>query len=229
VKTIVISDTHLDKKFDKRKFNFLKRTILSADKIIINGDFWDSWFVTIDDFLISKWQDIFPLLLDKDTFYIYGNHDPQQLVKNNWKYFATAAGEYYDYHDGGTSVHICHGDSFLLGKRGKIFEIYAQFVAMTNNSLAAKILSRFMHLVEYLGYKIFGKKFMTQNKISKKNNYLQKISRNPQSNEWLICGDTHHAELDNFFLHANSGCIHYGQGSFVQIENGQVSLVKIDY
>ncbi len=42
MRILVISDTHLTHKFDQRKFEYLLSIISQADKVIINGDFWDS-------------------------------------------------------------------------------------------------------------------------------------------------------------------------------------------
>lgn len=71
MKTLIFSDTHLTKKFDLKKFLFLKRIIESADQVIINGDFWDSWFSDFNGFLKSGWKDLFHSLKEKETIYIY--------------------------------------------------------------------------------------------------------------------------------------------------------------
>ena len=72
MKTLVLSDTHLTDRFDERKFNFLRAIILPSDQVIINGDFWDSWFTDFDGFVSSKWSGLFLLLLKKNTIYLNG-------------------------------------------------------------------------------------------------------------------------------------------------------------
>ncbi len=80
MKTIVLSDTHLYEEFDEKKFNFLKRIISKVDRVIINGDFWDSYICSFSDFINSPWKKLFPLLKTKKTVYIYGNHDKKSLT-----------------------------------------------------------------------------------------------------------------------------------------------------
>ncbi len=79
MKTIIFSDAHLTNRFDEPTYRFLENMILSADKIIINGDFWDGEVVSFNQFINSKWQKLFPLLLERKAVYIYGNHDRQRI------------------------------------------------------------------------------------------------------------------------------------------------------
>jgi len=67
MKILIFSDTHLTSKFDQEKFDFLKKIVNSSDRVIINGDFWDSWFTNFDDFVKSRWNKLFPLLKKKNT------------------------------------------------------------------------------------------------------------------------------------------------------------------
>ena len=65
-KILIFSDTHLTKRFEEKKYNLLVRLVSSSDRVIINGDFWDSWFVSFKDFLGSKWNKLFPLLRERE-------------------------------------------------------------------------------------------------------------------------------------------------------------------
>ncbi|MBI3955332.1 metallophosphoesterase, partial [Candidatus Gottesmanbacteria bacterium] len=73
--TIIISDLHLTRRFEKRKFNFLKKIIERSDQVVINGDLWDYYFSSFSQFVRSPWRQLFPLLKEKKTVYLYGNHD----------------------------------------------------------------------------------------------------------------------------------------------------------
>ncbi|KKP50689.1 MAG: hypothetical protein UR42_C0024G0015, partial [Candidatus Roizmanbacteria bacterium GW2011_GWA2_33_33] len=47
---LVFSDTHLYLPFDGKKFNFLKKIISDSDQVIINGDFFDDYMISFDEF-----------------------------------------------------------------------------------------------------------------------------------------------------------------------------------
>ncbi len=96
MKKLIISDTHLTN-FNKRQFIFLQDLISSVDQVIINGDFWDSWCVSFEKFVNSKWQDLFDLLLEKNTIYIYGNHDPKDLNDERTSLFAVKSCDSYQF------------------------------------------------------------------------------------------------------------------------------------
>src|SRR5690554_1878720 len=84
---LIISDIHLGKRFDKNKFNYLKNLFSKYDEIILNGDFWDYYSVSFDDFVNSEWNKLFPVMEDK-TIYIYGNHDQEKWVDSRVKLFS---------------------------------------------------------------------------------------------------------------------------------------------
>jgi predicted MPP superfamily phosphohydrolase len=75
MQTLIFSDTHLTKGFNRKKYEFLREIIEPVDRVIINGDFWDGYLTSFDKFVNSEWQKLFPLLKEKQTIYLYGNHD----------------------------------------------------------------------------------------------------------------------------------------------------------
>jgi predicted phosphodiesterase len=75
MKIFIIGDTHFSSTFEEERYEYLRKQIEEADQVIINGDFWDRFLVTFDQFVDSKWSKLFPLLRRKNTIYIYGNHD----------------------------------------------------------------------------------------------------------------------------------------------------------
>jgi len=92
---LVFSDTHLTHRFNKKKFLFLSRIIKKADKVIINGDFWDGHISSFHRFINSKWSMLFKLLKQKKTVYIYGNHDRKEYCDSRVSSFSTIQTTHY--------------------------------------------------------------------------------------------------------------------------------------
>lgn len=109
MKTVVFSDTHLTHHFRPAKYARLKRIIESGDRVIINGDLWDSELTTFDKFVTSEWQQLFPLLLSKNTIYLYGNHDEEKDCDSRVSLFSVQQGYSYELEVGDKVLHIEHG------------------------------------------------------------------------------------------------------------------------
>jgi len=224
---LIFSDTHLTNKFDNDKFKFLKKIIDTSDQVIINGDFWDGWFTNFDGFLKSKWNRLFPLLLKKNAIYLYGDHDPADRCDGRVNLFSVKTGESYNLILEKKTYHIEHGHRILKGKMSKFLEIYGLLLNKVDRSLFRKTLYNFLHFLEYLGYNLIGLSLMTESKVAKRNNEIIKQSNNHR--EFLICGDTHCAEMDKNKMFANSGCINYGNAYYLMINYGEIVLHKENY
>ena len=85
---LVFSDTHLYLPFDGKKFNFLKKIISDSDQVIINGDFFDDYMISFDEFIKSPWNQLFPLLKKKKAIYIFGNHDQEKFSDKRLNLFS---------------------------------------------------------------------------------------------------------------------------------------------
>lgn len=227
MKILVFSDTHLTEKFDQKKFNFLYKIVDSSDRVIINGDFWDYWFTNFDDFIKSEWNRLFPLLLKKDTIYIYGNHDPAKIQDQRVNMFSNEAVEEYTLHATDKTYLIKHGHQTLEGKRSKLIDNYSKIIFSYNKSFLINILHQFLNLLGHVGYKYVGKSLMRKSKFAKRSNKIMKLANN--STEFMICGDTHCAEIDSLASFANSGCILYGKADYLLIEDGKISLHRKNY
>ena len=71
MKILVISDSHLDQNFEQDKLIFLKQLVESVDQVIINGDFWEGYSISFEEFLNSPWKELLPLLKKKkDGIYL---------------------------------------------------------------------------------------------------------------------------------------------------------------
>ena len=53
-KILIFSDSHLSPRFNQAYFNKLANLIEQADQVIINGDFWEGYFYSFDEFLNSN-------------------------------------------------------------------------------------------------------------------------------------------------------------------------------
>lgn len=225
MKILIISDTHLTDKFDSVKHQYLLGLIQKTDKIIINGDFWDSWHTNFENFINSEWNDLFPLLLQKETVYIFGNHDPETKCDERVKLFSKKAVNKYSFQLGNQVIKVEHGHNLLNTRNGIALQIYNKFVKLCEQRNISYVLW-FLLFTEKMGFKIFGKRLMTQSKFAKNNN--KKIKEIIRTN-WLICGDTHCPEIDYHNHFANSGCILYGYSSYILIEQEEIKLMNQKY
>lgn len=221
-KIIVISDTHLTKRFNSTKYEYLLRIINQADQLIINGDLWDFWCTDFDGFVNSKWNKLFGLMLKKNTIYIHGNHDPASKCDDRVKLFSVKAVNNYVLDVDGQSILFSHGHDILKCKDNFVIKNYVMLLNLCdryNLRLIFKLLSLTRHLIICLT----GEKIIYNSKMLKNKN--DKIKR-VHCSGWLICGDTHCAEIDQNYNFANTGCIPKKTASYIIINNGDIKLIQ---
>jgi len=95
MKTLIFADTHFSADFEPARYRAIIRLIQSVDRVIINGDFWDKYLTTFDEFVNSDWRQLFPLLKQKQTVYIYGNHDRLAYCDDRVKLFSSQQVDQY--------------------------------------------------------------------------------------------------------------------------------------
>jgi len=217
---LILSDTHLTRHFDKRKFKFLIDTISDSDWVIINGDFWDSWFTNFDGFVQSEWKRLFPYLLEKKAIYIFGNHDLKEKTDNRVGLFSVKSVDSFDIKTKTKTYHIEHGRRILELENDRFLIMYSR-VMQTFEKIHFSLVFYFLNLFEIIGYSIFGKNIARRSKFAKNRNLLLK---NSKRKDWLLCGDTHCPEIDMIKKFANSGCILHGHASYLIVDRGEVSL-----
>lgn len=213
MKILLFSDTHLTDIFDKKKFIFLKKIILSADKVIILGDFWDGYQTTFDKFINSNWKELFPVLKKKKTVYCYGNHDKKEYADKRLSLFSTIQTKQYRQKIGNRTFVFEHGDRLY-------------------QSLDMKINSRpIIRILTFIAHRILGNVFFKTGinpfkLIFKKEsiNIQKKIEQERKNNEFYCCGHIHEAMVKKFY--ANPGYIDYGNGQYLIINNGKIKLMK---
>ena len=202
MKTLIFSDSHLTAHFDSAKCAFLQRLISSYDQVIINGDFWDGYETTFHKFANSEWKKLFPLLLKKNTIYLFGNHD-----KKHWtlkpELFSVDQGERFVLPVGKKQLVIEHGH-----KISPSFDITYPKIAYVLSAFFSSRRFSFGRLLQ-------GEQNMMMKHFAK--NHLA-------SNEVLVCGHSHVAENSRHQKFMNTGLIDYGVASYLSVENSTFKL-----
>ncbi|MFH1188714.1 MAG: metallophosphoesterase [bacterium] len=211
MKTLIVSDVHLYHVFDEKKFLFLKGLFSSVDTIILNGDFWDGYRTTFDAFVSSDWKQLFPLLREKNTIYLYGNHNQRLFSDERVFLFSSVQKNSHLLTMGPQTYHIEHGH-FLQKSIDLIYPFSKKSLYYINN-----VMQRLEHLLDIVGnpHHIF---------LKKENETIKKKLRAIQFPHWYVCGHTHYAEIDTNNKFANSGFIQFGKASYLIIDSSGLSL-----
>lgn len=216
-KVLIISDLHLSNRFNKKKFDYLKKLFNSADKIIINGDFWDGYLCDFDSFINSEWSELFDILISKETEYVYGNHDSKDFSDARVKKFATKDTESVDINFGGKNFHIQHGHKICPMGDHKI-----KFLKTKTWNQVSQTVFISAYYTNNIVLKLHLDKLNTRIKQWKESNL--------QPDTYLVTGHTHNAEVDTQYNYINSGFNTFGYGSYITIDNkGNVNLHKTRY
>ena len=224
MRTVIFSDTHLSAHFEPKKFAFLAKIIQSADQVIINGDFWDSYLTSFEAFMTSQWQQLFPLLKAKKAIYIYGNHDPIQFADERVNLFSDQQLLEVELLAGGRRFLIEHGDSFDL--------LFQQWDKSWWGHLLFHLpgMLRFLMWGEWIVAKLINPYF-SQKRFQRFNEEIKAKTREKLApNEILVCGHTHSAEMDLAHQFVNHGVIRNGLGQYAVItDDGQIQLHEERY
>jgi predicted phosphodiesterase len=210
MKTVIFSDTHLGHEFSEKKYRFLEGIIKDADKVIINGDFWDKDFTTFEKFTSSQWRHLFPVLKEKETVYLYGNHDSKIDTNENVGLFSSHQTIKYTLPLKDNKVAIFeHGDRLIpfnnlkkIPKTNTLRDL-GHFIedAMIN------------HMRDFLIWYL--------RRLNEKMKLL--LRKELKKDEIYICGHTHCAEFDFTHAYVNSGVIRHGLGQYLEINDGVLS------
>jgi len=226
MKIIVFSDVHLSHRFNQRKFDYLEKLIKSADKVIINGDFWDYFRCNFRTFVKSQWKKLFNLLKEKETIYILGNHDKRQWLNKDVFLFSQTHLESYELKVGKFTYVFKHGHQ------------YAPRLSESFPNLPLRKLNQKFHLltiqsyIENNGYRLIGKRIYALfpkkgliNNAKMKRAVVEKF----KDNEILVAGHSHYAQYLPKERFINVGCISNHYASHLVIEGGKVELVEDEY
>lgn len=204
---------------EEKKYVFLESIIKNADQVIINGDFWDSDHCTIDEFMVSGWNTLFPLLLKKNAIYLYGNHDAKAACNEKTSQFSIEQKDNHIVRSNGLTFYIEHGhrlDPYVDRKRH----------------------TRKMNFVEYLynkaeslGYKLFGyySKYFFPDKLHGWLIFREFAKSNYEKGKLFVFGHVHMARDERKNGLIVLGDIKNGYGSYLTITDSTVELKKVRY
>lgn len=216
MKTVIFSDTHLSKKFCDRKFNYLRSIIDDADRVVIAGDFWDGFLTSFDDFVTSKWQQLFPHLLEKRAVYIYGNHDRPEWCDERVSLFSAEHGMDTVIKTDDQSYHISHGHN--------VFTSFEDKYPILNRKVSLRLGSK----IDAAHKSLWGKKFLKEG--SAINSPMSTwVAENLLEDQILVTGHSHYPELNVSNRFMNSGFIGFGFGNYAVIDASGPQIVKERY
>lgn len=220
MKTVLFSDTHLSHQLDASKFQLLKKIIYSADRIIINGDFWDSYLTTFDCFLHSGWNDLFPLLKQRQTVYIIGNHDPLYAIDHRWQLFANTLTEKYVLAVGNKKLHIEHGHG-----HHRTFDLQYPNTAWLLSRWYSYLnkLEEGGHLLSPV-YQFIAQKSLNDTEL------LTFAKKQRTQQDWYIFGHSHLKKYSESIHYVNPGQFRCGVGNWLHIDQlGRIKLFSKKY
>lgn len=224
VRTLVFSDTHLSTKFNKKLFNALAELISKSDKVIINGDFWEGLAISFDDFLESGWNRLFPLLKQKDTVYVYGNHDHKMHSDDQVLRFCSKAVNEYVLETPSRKYLFRHGHEFLFPKHTEKCLLEHKNQAGTAWRKARLIVANY---VQQIGFGIFGPKILPA--------FINHIPPQDRSaigdpEQILVCGHTHRPYVNAKSNFLDIGFFNFGWANYMEIdETGNFKLISRRY
>jgi len=190
--------------------------ILSADTVIINGDFWDSYFVSFEEFLNSEWQKLFSLLKQKHAVYIYGNHDPQAKISKGYLQFADKAAAFFEFKSGGRTFYVEHGDRLSKPLQDRLSWLKLPlFIKKVHN------------FSEYLSAKML--KNRTPANYFKARSLFARARKGKEKEVALVLAHSHLPVKDDKNNNYGTGYIGYGYGSYLLVTEDKVSRVESDY
>lgn len=212
--TLIISDTHLCEPFDQKKCDYLKKLFESHDTIILNGDFWEGYWYTFEEFLASKWSVLFPVLKVKKAIYIYGNHDRETYSDSRREVFCGWAGWRYEKTMGSTHYIFEHGNRLAL-----------KFDEKMHMQRVSRLFFTPFYFLEMGIVKVFGLKFFHL-LFGKLNRQIKRQLRHElKPGEVFVCGHTHVRELSLKSQFVNTGVNKYGFSEYALIdEQGAITV-----
>lgn len=220
MKTLIISDLHLSHRFDFARAEYLIDLLGSADRVILNGDFWDNHATTFDRFVHSPWKMLFPILKSRHTIYLYGNHDRPQDSDERVALFSDIQANHWQLHDGKLHLHIEHGHQLLAKHHDSPDWIVTLFRVSLYDVWFRTPLERLL----------VTKNSMFLHRWHMGESQAELITKSAAfTDELLVTGHTHLPIFDAQHEFVNMGYINHGLSYYVWVENGQGFFIKEQY
>ncbi|MEX0587480.1 MAG: metallophosphoesterase [Patescibacteria group bacterium] len=218
---VALSDTHLTHQFlNPRKLRYLENIIRPAKRIVIVGDWWDSYRSTFDQFVRSPWNALFPLLKQREAIYLYGNHDPEEAGDERVNLFSIRQGWEIDLRFGSFDLHFEHGHRIAPDP---IARKYPWVLGLPG-------IGHFEYLfTEIIPTSLFGDRWLNYRGKPAAEQLRARAAEIAKSGRWLVCGHSHIAELDPEIKYANCGFIGLGRAQYLEIKKYSIGVIKAAY
>lgn len=215
MKVLVFSDLHCSQVYRPILAKKMIAWIKNVDIVILNGDIWDEYLISFEDFIHSSWSIIFPYLKQKHAQYIFGNHDRPNHKHRDMNLFSDVQVEALDMTIGSNVFHFEHGHRMLPWEQQVQRYCFDQVPGWLSRRMIPIVdvatESRFVHY--WIG--------LTQN------NRMKAYWKTIAAGRWLVIGHTHVQSLDHRNLFLNSGLNKYNTFQAVLIESsGAMSLIR---
>lgn len=218
MKILVFSDLHLTSKFNQKKFDYLEKLFQNCDLLIVNGDFWSYYSCTFEEFLSSEWNKLFPLMLEKNTIYLYGNHDREHYMDHRKNLFSVKQSDSHEIDLHNKKFHLEHGHKLLSNDSIK-------------NERFISFIRRF-RVDDYIKYPISGiifryidpkvlQRFIGKINIQMNRNFIR------SSDGVLVTGHSHLAQSSRDYI--NTGFIDKGLSWYLLIDQNDQNLLSEFY
>lgn len=219
MKYLIFSDTHLTAQFEPDKCRLLLDAIRDADRVIINGDFWEGYLCTFDELVGSEWsKKLFPHLKAKKAIYLFGNHDPQKLSDERVALFCEKTASQYGFESGDYTFMVEHGDRVYPMLDSRIGIMLPGWIIKTLQATEEFVLRMLGPRFTYHAYRPMNEKIKKGEIISQLDDHT-----------YLVTGHTHYGEVDHDARYINSGFNKYGYLSYVTIKDGKIDLIQKKY
>ena len=216
MKIVIISDTHLSSRVYRKKYYYLKSIIEEADKVIIAGDFWDGFLTNFDKFTRSKWRLLFPLLLEKETVYLFGNHDRAEWCDDRVSLFSVEHGMNITLETPDQTYFITHGHIVFTSMEDRF--------PVLNHSIPLRLGSS----LDVIHKLVWGRRFLRHD--SDINQPMADwVAKNLPSPQILVTGHSHYPEIDLKQRFINTGFIGLGYGNYIIIDDNGPRIVRERY
>lgn len=220
MKTVIFSDTHLGDQFDSAKMAICHKIITDADRVIIAGDFWDSDNLSFEQFLNSAWRPLLDELANKETIYLYGNHDSLKDNDQRISLFARLGADQYLLPWQDKTLLICHGH-----------QLAPFWSRLTKKINQPSLFRRLVLLVESIGWRIWPRFYLLLSRGWA--NWLIRFQARKKlsSGQILVCGHTHLATFLPQKNYINLGCIKNGLAQYLVLDEdlAQIRLMDVNY
>lgn len=215
--TIIVSDIHFNRTFDRKKLSFLESLFTHAEKIIINGDLWSYFLQDFDQFLNGPYKALFPLMKEKQTIYLYGNHDREEWCDSRTDLFSIKAIEKYNFKEDEVDLYITHGNKIAYDSSvdEKVIRLNRKYYEFNRLNQSYRIYPYFMRSITKLRN---SERFHTY--FTRVNNPYKEFASKLPGGQILVMGHTHIAEYKPEEKFINLGFINYGLVHFLSIKDG---------